>query len=72
MALGGRLSADQLGRVKQALRIKNVTALKSIARELAEAPETRELGREIEQLAGHFSFTALTELLAHLERQDDA
>jgi CheY-like chemotaxis protein len=55
-------------RLSQALSIKNLTAIKSLAGELSARPETAELGERVLALARGFDFEKLDELLQELER----
>ena len=65
------VSADVRDRLRRALRVKNLTAIKGIARELAAEPTTASLGEEIVRLAAAFNFSALAELLDRLEQEND-
>jgi len=59
---------EAVRRLRDALRIKNVTALKAVAGELSARAATAAVGEEIATLAGSFDFQKLTGLLEDLER----
>jgi CheY-like chemotaxis protein/anti-sigma regulatory factor (Ser/Thr protein kinase) len=59
-----------LERLRAALRIKNLTAIKAVARELSSAPATAAVGDEIARLATAFDFRRLADLLNELENND--
>ena len=57
-----------IGRLKQALQIKNLTAIKSLASELLANPETQMLGQQVNDYASAFNFAKLRELAEQLEQ----
>ena len=61
------LPKEMADRLKQALKIKNLTAIKGLAAELIDDPTTNEIGQKISELASSFDFTQLTKLLNELE-----
>ena len=62
------VSADQLERLRNALRIKNLTAIKAVAEQLAADPGTVTIGNKINKLARAFDFKQLTNLLEDREQ----
>ncbi len=63
---------ETLARLRNALRIKNLTAIKALAAELSAASATAPLGEEIAKLAQAFHFDRLSSLLDDLEQDHDA
>jgi signal transduction histidine kinase len=67
-----RVPPETLARLRSALRIKNLTAIKALAAELSAASATAPLGEEIAKLAQAFHFDRLSSLLDDLEQDHDA
>lgn len=69
--LDRRLSSDMMQRLKGALQIKNMTALKQMAEELMEDSETQLFGKQVMEFVSRFDFQKLNELAQRLERESD-
>ncbi len=67
----GVLSSDKIAMLTEALQIKNMTALKNLASELMEDPETRQLGEKIAMFVSDFNFKQLNQLAKQLEQSSD-
>ena len=66
------VAAEIAGRLGEAVRVRNVTALKTLAAELARGDDGRAaLGRRIADLALAFDFTALDALVGELSGDGD-
>lgn len=65
------LSSDMMQRLKSALQIKNMTALKQMAEELRGDPETQLLGTQVMDFVNRFDFQKLEELAQQLEHASD-
>ncbi len=61
-----QLPEDALDTFRSALKIKNISALKSLAKELVQSDSTKAAGAEIERLTGKFDFGGLASLLDKL------
>ncbi len=57
-------------RLLEALRIKNLTVINSVAQTLSEDPATAACGREISRLARAFDFQGLSDLATQMEHED--
>ncbi len=66
------LPADVIERLRNALRIKNLTALNAIAGELSAESDTATVGTKIANLADAFEFKGLADLLDQLEQRHAA
>jgi signal transduction histidine kinase/DNA-binding response OmpR family regulator len=64
------LSEELLTRLREALRIKNLTAIKAVAAELSAQGTTAAAGAEIGKLASTFDFGRLAKLVDKLEQSD--
>jgi signal transduction histidine kinase/CheY-like chemotaxis protein len=64
------LSEELLTRLREALRIKNLTAIKAVAAELSAQGPTAATGAEIGKLVSMFDFARLAELVDKLEQND--
>jgi CheY-like chemotaxis protein len=71
-ASSGVVPTESIQRLRDAMRIKNVTAIKGVARDLSAERDTAALGADIDRLAGAFDFRTLAELLDTLEQNDEA
>jgi len=56
------LPADMADELKQALQIKNLTAIKALGKKLISQPETQQLGQRVTEYASAFDFAKLKEL----------
>ena len=65
------LSSGMMQRLKSALQIKNMTALKQMAEELRGDPETQLLGTQVMDFVNRFDFQKLEELAQQLEHASD-
>jgi CheY-like chemotaxis protein len=61
--------ADTLDRLRQALAIKNLTAIKTVADDLSAGPGTSDVGKRIHTLVRTFDFKGLDELVQELEQK---
>ena len=55
-------------RLRDALQIKNLTAIKAVANKLIDDPATKHVGEQIWQHAAAFDFLRLTTLLDEMEK----
>jgi signal transduction histidine kinase/CheY-like chemotaxis protein len=62
------VAADQLERLRNALRIKNLTAIKAVAEQLSTDSGTAAVGEKINKLARAFDFKQLANLVEGLEQ----
>ncbi|MGI9518730.1 MAG: PAS domain S-box protein [Pirellulaceae bacterium] len=65
------LSAENLDRLKQALEIKNLTAITGVAMELKADGSTHKLGEQIHECVSSFDFARLKKLVSQLEAASD-
>ena len=66
-----RLSSEMIMQLRAALKIKNLTAIKALARQAMDNPTSRRTGEQIEACASGFDFQRLSELLSELEAHRD-
>ena len=69
--LDNALPFDMMQRLKSALQIKNMTALKQVAEELASDSETQRLGQQVMEFVSQFNFQKLNDLAQRLEQESD-
>jgi len=63
-----RVTEDQTQRLRDALRIKNLTAIKAVAQQLSADPGTVTVGERINKLARAFDFEQLANVIEDLEK----
>jgi signal transduction histidine kinase len=66
-AAGAAIPAALRARLRDAVRIKNLTAIKSVARELADDPSTAAMGAKLEALVRAFDFHGIQDLVREEE-----
>jgi PAS domain S-box-containing protein len=66
-----KLSGELVAQLRQALKIKNLTAIKAVAKKAMADPKSNEIGEQIEEHAATFDFQRLAELLSELEKTCD-
>lgn len=67
----GAVPEEILGRLKEALKIKNLTAINTVADELKKEPETAVFGEGVTKCARGFDFAGLEELMVEAESRSD-
>jgi signal transduction histidine kinase/CheY-like chemotaxis protein len=69
-SLTAEMPSELRDRLREALRIKNLTVINSVAQTLCEDPGTAACGREISRLARAFDFQGLSVLATQMEYED--